>query len=162
MSKKIEMDREQIEAILPHRGEWLMLDRVVKMVMGQLKVEYHVPENPNWVSGHFPGEPIMPGVLLVEIGNQAFALLALLSSMKNKFESFTILDGGNFQINHLVKPGQDLVITVQFDHSQKVNKRERVGTYNIYLAEYHEGRLPICSGTVFGKLVPKRLFKLNK
>ncbi len=161
MLKNVVMGKEQIEAILPHRGEWLMIDSAeLEREVNRLTVEYHVPENPNWAIGHFPGKPIMPGVLLAEVGNQAFALLALLSSSENQTESLTILDSGSFKIHSLVKPGQSLIIVADFDASQEVDKRERAGRYSIYLKKNEETKKLVCIGTVTGEMVPKRL--LNK
>lgn len=61
-------DRAAVEATIPHRHELLLLHRVVAHdpVQSLAVGVYDVPANPFWARGHFPGRPIMPGVLVVE------------------------------------------------------------------------------------------------
>jgi 3-hydroxyacyl-[acyl-carrier-protein] dehydratase len=72
------MDIREIEQILPHRYPFLLVDRVVEVVPGQKLIAYkNVSINEPFFSGHFPGHPVMPGVLIVEALAQAAALLAI-------------------------------------------------------------------------------------
>ncbi len=74
------MDIQEIQRILPHRYPFLLVDRVVEVAPGQsLKAYKNVSINESFFQGHFPGHPVMPGVLMVEALAQAAALLAFKS-----------------------------------------------------------------------------------
>lgn len=78
------LNTAQIEAILPHRYPFLLVDRILEMEPGQRIVGLkNVSANEPFFQGHFPGTPIMPGVLIVEALAQAGAVL-LLSEPENK------------------------------------------------------------------------------
>ena len=69
------MNREQIQNYLPHRDPMLLIDSVEVDADGVCHGLYRIPENPFYCQGHFPGNPIVPGVILCEIMAQAcFAL----------------------------------------------------------------------------------------
>ena len=75
------MDQQQIQALLPHRYPFLLVDRVVEIVPGQRLTAYkNVTINEPFFDGHFPGHPVMPGVLILESLAQAAALLWYRSS----------------------------------------------------------------------------------
>ena len=78
------LDRAAIEAIIPHRAPFLLLDRVLEFEPGVSAVaELDVVDTMFWVPGHFPEYAVMPGVLIVEALAQAGAV-ALLSLPENQ------------------------------------------------------------------------------
>ena len=68
-------ERDAIEAAIPHREPFLLLDRVLDEGEGWLVAEWTVPADGPWFRGHFPGQPVTPGVLLAEHAFQAAAVL---------------------------------------------------------------------------------------
>lgn len=75
------MDNIQVAAILPHRYPFLLVDRVIEVEVGKRIVAIkNVTVNEPFFAGHFPGHPIMPGVLLCEAVVQAGGILARLTS----------------------------------------------------------------------------------
>ena len=69
------MNREQIKEVLPHREPFLLVDEVEEMEVGKsIVAKKYVTEDEYYFQGHFPGRPIMPGVLIVESLAQAKAM----------------------------------------------------------------------------------------
>jgi len=102
------LDRAAIEAIIPHRDPFLLLDRVLEMEPGVSAIaELDVRETAFWVPGHFPEYAVMPGVLIVESLAQAGAV-ALLSLPENrgKLAFFGGIDKVRFK--RQVVPGETL------------------------------------------------------
>lgn len=80
----MELDIKQIMEIIPHRQPFLLIDRVTEMIPGQsIKGYKNVSYNEPFFAGHFPGEPVMPGVLQIEALAQLGAV-AVLSMEENK------------------------------------------------------------------------------
>jgi|SRR5512143_3056017 beta-hydroxyacyl-ACP dehydratase FabZ len=109
------LDINQIEAILPHRYPFLLVDRIVDYEPGKRVVGLkNVTLNEPFFAGHFPGAPVMPGVLIVEAMAQTAGvmMLASLPDRQTKLVFFTGIDGAKFR--HPVVPGDQLklVLTV--------------------------------------------------
>ncbi len=107
------MDILQIQAILPHRYPFLLIDRVLEMEPRKKIVALkNVTINEPFFAGHFPGTPIMPGVLLVEAMAQAGAvlLLAEIGGSENQLVVFTGIERARFR--RPVIPGDQLRIEV--------------------------------------------------
>jgi 3-hydroxyacyl-[acyl-carrier-protein] dehydratase len=98
--------RDEIERILPHRDPMLLLDDVLELEPGARVVARKVVTEAN-CAGHFPGNPIMPGVLMVEALAQAGAV-AVLSQEENrgKLALFAGIDDVRFR--RIVRPGDEL------------------------------------------------------
>jgi len=100
----------EIEAIIPHRAPFLLIDRILEMEPGVSAVgELDVVETAFWVPGHFPDYPVMPGVLIVESLAQVGAV-ALLSLAENrgKLAFFAGIDKVRFK--RQVIPGETLLL----------------------------------------------------
>ena len=74
--KKNELDKKAIEALLPHREPMLLIDKLTNIVhLKSATAIMYVKKNGFYVQGHFPDQPVMPGVLIVEAFGQAAAAL---------------------------------------------------------------------------------------
>ncbi|HET6419519.1 MAG TPA: 3-hydroxyacyl-ACP dehydratase FabZ [Geobacteraceae bacterium] len=95
------LDIKEIMNILPHRYPFLMVDRVVEMDPGKRIVGIkNVTINEPFFQGHFPGHPVMPGVLIVEAMAQVAGILAYLSSsdeIRKKVCYFMSIDNARFR-----------------------------------------------------------------
>ena len=108
------VDAEHIMAMLPHRYPFLLVDRVVALEPGKtLRAIKNVSVNEPFFQGHFPGAPVMPGVLIVEAMAQAGAVLLLhdLPGRNDKLVYFTGIDGARFR--RAVVPGDQLRLTME-------------------------------------------------
>jgi 3-hydroxyacyl-[acyl-carrier-protein] dehydratase len=107
-------DIGRIMQLLPHRYPFLMVDRVLSMEAGKtLSALKNVTINEPFFPGHFPGHPVMPGVLILEALAQACGLLVLMSAQelpKDVLFYFAKIDKARF--NHIVRPGDQLILTV--------------------------------------------------
>jgi 3-hydroxyacyl-[acyl-carrier-protein] dehydratase len=111
------LDVEAIQKILPHRPPFLLVDRVVALEPGVRLVGWKsVTMNEPFFVGHFPGKPVMPGVLILEALAQACALLAVRSmgadeDMDDKITFLMSIDGAKFR--RPVVPGDRLELHVE-------------------------------------------------
>ncbi len=105
------IDIQEIMDTLPHRYPFLLVDRIIEMEMGKRIVGIkNVTMNEPFFPGHFPGRPIMPGVLIIEAMAQTGGVLALKSvppeEVKNKVLFFMSIDKAKFR--KPVVPGDQL------------------------------------------------------
>ncbi len=109
------MDIGEIQNLLPHRYPFLLVDRVVEIVPGQKLTAYkNVTINEPFFNGHFPGHPVMPGVLILEALAQASAILAYKSENMDPAQKVTYLmgvDGARFR--KPVVPGDRLQLVIE-------------------------------------------------
>jgi 3-hydroxyacyl-[acyl-carrier-protein] dehydratase len=102
------LDRAAIEAILPHREPFLLIDEVLELEPGERVVARKRVRGDEWyLRGHFPGRPVMPGVLIVEAMAQTGAV-AVLSEEENRgrIALFAGIDDTRFK--RIVEPGDEL------------------------------------------------------
>ena len=117
------LDIRRVMAALPHRYPLLLVDRVERLVPDQsITAIKAVSMNEQFFQGHFPGRPIMPGVLIVEAMAQAAGILAVESlglADSGKLVYFMAIEGAKFRLP--VEPGCLLTLEVEF-----VQKRSSV------------------------------------
>jgi 3-hydroxyacyl-[acyl-carrier-protein] dehydratase len=100
--------REEIEQILPHRPPFLLIDEVVELEPGSRVVARKTVTEED-CAGHFPGNPIMPGVKMVEALAQAGAVAVLVQEEnRGKLALFAGIDSVRFK--RLVRPGEELML----------------------------------------------------
>lgn len=120
------LDNEQVKAYLPHRYPFLLVDRVESVVLGErIHARKCVTVNEAFFQGHFPGNPVLPGVLQLEALGQAGALLAILSGAHIP-EGHSIYAGGltDCKFRRPVRPGDVLDLHVEL-------LRQKMGTFKL-------------------------------
>jgi len=111
---QLPIDVKGIMAILPHRYPFLLVDRIVELEQGKnITGIKNVTINEPFFQGHFPGEPVMPGVLILEAMAQVGSILACLSDqeMIGRLGYFAGVDKARFR--RIVRPGDQLVLKLE-------------------------------------------------
>jgi len=107
------LDIKQIMKLLPHRYPFLLVDKVVDYEAGKwIKAIKNVTMNEPFFQGHFPGEPIMPGVLMIEALAQAGGILALVNETEQEKLAF-FMTINNAKFRKIVTPGDQLLLHVE-------------------------------------------------
>lgn len=110
------MNIEDIKSLLPHRYPFLLVDRVVEIIEEEktIKAYKNVTANEEFFNGHFPGNPIMPGVLQIEALAQSGVLLAMKTGIANPEEDLLVFTGiSKAKFRGQVVPGDKLEMEVQ-------------------------------------------------
>jgi len=109
--------RAEIEAKIPHRAPFLFVDRIVESAEGRIVVSWTVREDSDFFRGHYPEQPVTPGVILSEHSFQAGALL-----VSNALDGFSEDDGvpvltriRDARFKRVVQPGATLETTVEVE-----------------------------------------------
>ncbi|WP_144494003.1 3-hydroxyacyl-ACP dehydratase FabZ [Bacillus sp. WP8] len=107
------LDAQQIQDIIPHRYPFLLVDRILEVEGEKRAVGIkNVTVNEEFFNGHFPGYPVMPGVLIVEALAQVFGVIMLgKEENKGKIGLFAGIDACRFK--RQVKPGDQLRLEVE-------------------------------------------------
>ncbi|MFW5815712.1 MAG: 3-hydroxyacyl-ACP dehydratase FabZ [Wenzhouxiangella sp.] len=118
MSDSNPIDIEQIFKLLPHRYPFLLVDRVLDFQHGpppRIRALKNVTFNEPFFQGHFPGHPVMPGVLLLEAMAQAAGCLAhlALSTEPTQRQLFYLVKIDKARFSRIVVPGDQLIFEVE-------------------------------------------------
>lgn len=107
------MDKEQIKAIIPHRDPFLLIDEVVEMEPGKrIVAKKYLSPDEYWFKGHFPQEPVQPGVLTIEMLAQAGAVLVLSQEEnRGRIAYFAGIDKAKFK--RKILPGETITLELE-------------------------------------------------
>ena len=113
MSKPPVMDVNQIMKVLPHRPPFLLVDNILEISENHIIAQKNVTMNEDFFKGHFPGKPIMPGVLQIEAMAQAGGVLFLnnVPDPENYLTFFAKIDNAKFK--YPVVPGDTLIFKLE-------------------------------------------------
>ena len=142
-SPESEIDIREILDILPHRYPFLLVDRVLECVpFESLKAIKNVTFNEPFFTGHFPGKPVMPGVLLLEAMAQATGLLAFRSNnaRSNSSSMYYLVGVDKARFKRPVVPGDQVLLTARLQRCirgiYKFETTAHVGDELVALADF--------------------------
>ncbi len=118
-----EMYVDEIRRFLPHRYPFLLVDRVLECTPGEsLTAIKNVSVNEPFFTGHFPEQPIMPGVLIIEALAQATGLLGFRTMSEEPSEDvlYMLVGVDNVRFKRQVVPGDQLVLKAKIERRSKV------------------------------------------
>jgi 3-hydroxyacyl-[acyl-carrier-protein] dehydratase len=115
VTQSVPLGKREIEEIIPHRDPFLLLDEVTVLEPGvRVVARKQVREDEWYLAGHFPGRPIMPGVLMVEAMAQTGAVAVLAAeSNRGKLALFAGIDDVRFK--RIVEPGDELELVCELE-----------------------------------------------
>ena len=137
------VDINKILSLLPHRYPFILVDRVLDFKPFEyLTAIKNITMNEPFFTGHFPGNPIMPGVLMLEALAQAGAILSSLSRTAKEGHDFLYFLAGidNVKFKHIVIPGDQLLLKVELTNQKRDFWRIR--------GEAYVGDKLACSGVI--------------
>lgn len=106
------LDIQQVEATLPHRFPFLLVDKIIELSKTRVVAIKNVTYNEPFFNGHFPSNPVMPGVLIVEALAQTGGLLAIPRDTDDKYDTL-FLKIDNCKFKQKVIPGDTLILRME-------------------------------------------------
>jgi 3-hydroxyacyl-[acyl-carrier-protein] dehydratase len=108
---------DEIRSVIPHREPFLFVDRVAERGPGRLATEWRVPPEAEFLRGHYPGRPIVPGVLICESAFQAGALLCAQEASDGTPHGAVpvLVKIGDARFKRMVAPGETLRCEVELE-----------------------------------------------
>ncbi len=145
------IDIKEIQSILPHRYPFLLIDRILELEQGKRIVGIkNVTVNEPFFQGHFPGNPIMPGVLILEAMAQAGGILAVKSTAslegKEKIALFLGIEKAKFR--KPVVPGDQIRFEIDVIH-------ERVPIWKVSAKAFVDGKV-VCEAELTAMVTEKK------
>ena len=104
---------EQIEKTLPHRHPFLFIDKIIELTDTMIVGVKNVTYNEWFFPGHFPGNPVMPGVLQIEALAQTGGILCINAMPKGQYDTY-FLKIDNCKFKQMVRPGDTMVLKLEF------------------------------------------------
>lgn len=141
------MTRAEIEGLLPHRAPFLFVDEVRELEPGVRAVTaHHVRDDAFWVPGHFPGHPVMPGVLIAEALAQTAAVAALAGEAGREGHVVYLVGYDKLRFRKPVRPGDVLELEARLE-----TQRRGIVTFT---AEARVDGARVANGTLMAALGP--------
>ena len=121
------LDIQAIEKTLPHRYPFLMVDKIIELTDTRVVAIKNVTYNEPYFQGHFPGNSVMPGVLLAEALAQAGGFIAIPRNTEDKYDTY-FLKIDNCKFKQKVVPGDTLILKMELMHPIRRGICEMKGT----------------------------------
>ena len=144
------MTPEAVLSAVPHRPPFRFIEEILELDQEHIVASYRFPENAEFYRGHFPGNPITPGVLLLETMAQAGVVahgIYLLGSDPDRPRMLTLFTDATVEFNGVVRPGQRVI-----------TRGKKLVFRRLFLRSAVEMTLEdgtvVCSGTLAGMGVP--------
>lgn len=150
----VELSKQEVLALVPQQEPFRFIDEIVSLDREQIVARYTFPADADFYRGHFPGNPITPGVILVETmaqaGVVAFGIyLYALDFSKGEVEKLiTVFTDANVEFSGVVKPGDRVTTTGRVKFFRRKKLRAEVEM------RLDDGTL-VCAGELAGMGVPK-------
>jgi len=137
-----------VEEVLPHRAPFLFVDEVTSVSDEGLTASYFVPDDADYLRGHYPGHPLVPGVLLVEMALQAGAYFMATRSGSSLSGHVPVVSRlSDVKFKRPVKPGMQVEI--------EVREEERIGPAHRMAAKLRAGGKLACMVDLTVMLAPE-------
>jgi 3-hydroxyacyl-[acyl-carrier-protein] dehydratase len=122
----MKLDREAIQELIPHRDPMLMVDEVLELEPGQRAVaRKFVRDDEFWCQGHFPGQPILPGVLMSEALAQTAGIVFASKNTERAGGNVYLVGMDKMRFRKMVRPGDVLELEINL-----IEERHRMWTFS--------------------------------